>query len=63
LSSSCASSARTRWGSCAPDGSIRLNWRLVHFPIEIVDYLAISTLSPATSPPVHQAATGPAATD
>lgn len=31
-------------------------------PIEVVDYLAISTLSPATSPPVHQAAAGPAAT-
>lgn len=31
-------------------------------PVEVVDYLAISTLSPATSPPVHQAAAGPAAT-
>lgn len=30
-------------------------------PVEVVDSLAISTLDPATSPPVHQAAAGPAA--
>jgi predicted metal-dependent hydrolase len=39
------SSARTRWGSCAPDGSIRLNWRLVHFPIDIVDYVIAHELA------------------
>jgi predicted metal-dependent hydrolase len=39
------SSARTRWGSCAPDGSIRLNWRLVHFPLEIVDYVVAHELA------------------
>lgn len=39
------SSARTRWGSCAPDGSIRLNWRLVHFPVEIVDYVVAHELA------------------
>lgn len=33
------SSARTRWGSCNPDGSIRLNWRLMHFPLDVVDYV------------------------
>ena len=33
------SSARTRWGSCNRDGSIRLNWRLVHFPPETIDYV------------------------
>ena len=26
------SNARRRWGSCAPDGSIRVNWRLIMAP-------------------------------
>jgi predicted metal-dependent hydrolase len=33
------SSARTRWGSCAADGTIRLNWRLVHFDPDVIDYV------------------------
>lgn len=39
------SSARTRWGSCGPDGSIRLNWRLMHFPATIVDYVVAHELA------------------
>ena len=39
------SSARTRWGSCGPDGAIRLNWRLVHFPAEVVDYVIAHELA------------------
>ena len=39
------SSARTRWGSCGADGSIRLNWRLMHFPPDIVDYVICHELA------------------
>lgn len=33
------SSARTRWGSCSVRSGIRLHWRLVHLPPELVDYV------------------------
>lgn len=33
------SSARTRWGSCSARSGIRLHWRLVHLPLELVDYV------------------------
>jgi predicted metal-dependent hydrolase len=39
------SSARTRWGSCTPDGAVRLNWRLVHFPQDIIDYVIAHELA------------------
>lgn len=39
------SSARTRWGSCGPDGAIRLNWRLIHFPPDIIDYVVAHELA------------------
>ena len=35
----------TRWGSCTPDGAVRLNWRLVHFPLEIIDYVIAHELA------------------
>ncbi len=33
------SSARTRWGSCTSDGTVAINWRLMHFPIDVIDYV------------------------
>ncbi|MCC7006781.1 MAG: M48 family metallopeptidase [Ottowia sp.] len=33
------SRATTRWGSCGADGHIRLNWRLLHFPLTVIDYV------------------------
>lgn len=38
-------SARTRWGSCTHDGHIRLNWRLVHFGLPIIDYVVAHELA------------------
>jgi predicted metal-dependent hydrolase len=39
------SSAATRWGSCASDGTIMLNWRLVHFAPDIIDYVIAHELA------------------
>lgn len=39
------SSAGTRWGSASVDGSVRLNWRLVHFRLPIIDYVVAHELS------------------
>ncbi len=39
------SSAGTRWGSASADGSIRLNWRLIHFRQEVIDYVVAHELS------------------
>jgi predicted metal-dependent hydrolase len=66
------SSASTRWGSASADGSIRLNWRLVHFALPVIDYVVTHELahlremnhSPAfwevvrTAIPQYQAAQG-----
>ncbi len=39
------SSAGTRWGTAHADGSIRLNWRLIHFRLPVVDYVVAHELS------------------
>ncbi len=39
------SSAGTRWGSASADGAIRLNWRLVHFKLPVLDYVVVHELS------------------
>lgn len=33
------SNARTRWGSCSRLSGIRLNWRLIHLPPALIDYV------------------------
>jgi predicted metal-dependent hydrolase len=39
------SSATTQWGSCTAEGKIRLNWRLVHFALPLIDYVIAHELS------------------
>lgn len=39
------SNAGTRWGSARTDGSIRLNWRLIHFTPSVIDYVVAHELS------------------
>jgi predicted metal-dependent hydrolase len=39
------SNAGTRWGSARTDGSIRLNWRLIHFRPPVIDYVVAHELS------------------
>ena len=39
------SNAGTRWGSARIDGSIRLNWRLIHFRQPVIDYVVAHELS------------------
>ncbi|WP_010462629.1 M48 family metallopeptidase [Acidovorax radicis] len=39
------SSAQTRWGSAKADGSIRLNWRLLHYRPAVIDYVVAHELA------------------
>ena len=39
------SNAGTRWGSASADGSVRLNWRLIHFRQSVIDYVVAHELS------------------
>ena len=39
------SNARTQWGVCREDGRVRLNWRLIHLPLRLIDYVVAHELS------------------
>lgn len=39
------SSARTRWGSCNASGRLRFNWRLIFFPVPVIDYVVAHELA------------------
>lgn len=39
------SNARSRWGSCHASGRISLNWRLIHMPRHLIDYVVVHELA------------------
>lgn len=39
------SNARTRWGSCSRRTGIRLHWRLIHAPLDLIDYVVCHELA------------------
>ncbi len=39
---------RQRWGSCAPDGTLRFNWRVVMLEPALVDYVVVHELAHLT---------------
>ena len=39
------SSAATRWGSASASGAVRLNWRLIHFALPVIDYVVTHELA------------------
>lgn len=45
MSSLRLSSAQSRWGSASASGAIRLNWRLIHLPMSVIDYVVVHELA------------------
>ena len=39
---------RQRWGSCAPDGTLRFNWRAVMLPPALIEYVVVHELAHLT---------------
>ena len=44
------SNARTRWGTCHPDGRVLLNWRLIQAPPLLIDYVVVHELAHLREP-------------
>ena len=36
---------RQRWGSCAPDGTLRFNWRVVMLRPKLAEYIVVHELA------------------
>jgi len=41
---------KRRWGSCAPDGTLRLNWRLIMLDPRLIDYVVVHELAHLVRP-------------
>ncbi|MCY3925651.1 MAG: SprT family zinc-dependent metalloprotease [bacterium] len=39
---------RQRWGSCAPDGTLRFNWRTMMLPPALIEYIVVHELAHLT---------------
>jgi predicted metal-dependent hydrolase len=44
------SNARTRWGTCHPDGRVLLNWQLIQMPPSLIDYVVVHELAHLREP-------------